>query len=162
MKLKSFKLLMSIILLISMLWSNAIAAFTDSVFEWQKVDQALPGDYVSVASNGKIFVSVGYRGSIRYSSDGVKWQESDSGTSKTLWKIIWDGSRFVAAGDKVVLQSVDGIHWTQLLDNGTDFKFVSSNGKTIVALGEMAAYATQDGINWITTVFDGKTACCTS
>lgn len=146
-----------ILLIVCMVFIYSAGVYGDGGFTWQKVSQPLTaGEYPSVASNGKIFVSVGQKGSIRSSADGNAWQEADSCTDRDLNRIIWDGSRFIAVGDKVILKSADGTNWTKLLDDAAKLEYVASDGKTIVAIGGIYMYTSQGGSDWKLTVFDGK------
>jgi hypothetical protein len=113
--------------------------------------------------NGTIWVAVG-RGnsSIIYSSDGINWSISTSGTNllNPCSAITWDGINFIAGGDSIIY-SPNGINWTA--SNATLFSSInniSSNSIIAIASGTIIndldqaqlAYSTDNGITWTETI----------
>ncbi len=105
----------------------------------------------SVASNGEIFVTVGWQGTFARSSDGDHW-ESFSPTYEWLHltKVVWGGGRFVALGGATILTSDDGNRW----DHSTTFNMGDWNGVAwgndhFVVVGDDGDIAhSRDGRRW--------------
>lgn len=68
----------------------------------------------SVAFGAGVFVAVGNTGTIQTTTNGSAWTTRTSGTTARLTSIIWDGTKFVAVGDGVVLTSTTGTTWTSV------------------------------------------------
>jgi len=63
---------------------------------------------------GQSFVSVGNRGNIITSSDGISWTKRTSGTPKELYGVTSGNGLFVTVGFfGTILTSPDGITWTE-------------------------------------------------
>lgn len=76
------------------------------------VESSLMSVYLKDASNA---VAVGLSGVIVTTSDGGDhWHLSERKTREHLNSVIWDGSRWVAVGDKgvIVMGGADGLAWT--------------------------------------------------
>ena len=93
-------------------------------------------------------------GTVTYSSDGINWTESTSGS--TLFSIgingmAWNGSLFVAVGAKVGY-SPDGITWTESVSGTTIFggavATVAWNGIRWIAGGSSLIAESYDAVTW--------------
>ena len=72
-------------------------------------------DFNSIATNGNVLVIVGSKGRVAWTNnDGVSWATSVIGSTSTVFsKVIWTGSRFIAAAANCMLYaSSDGVNWT--------------------------------------------------
>jgi len=105
--------------------------------------------FTSVAANADTFMvtgidysSSGADGFIWRSSSGLGWEnavESTTGPGATqsfrFQAIIWDGGRWIAAGDGGVSVSTDGSSWYQMDAGYVSLRGVASNGSTLIAVG---------------------------
>lgn len=65
------------------------------------------------AYNGSLYVAVTDGGRIFTSTDLATWTQRTSGTTATLYLIVWDGTRWIVSGSSgVILRSTDGVTWT--------------------------------------------------
>jgi hypothetical protein len=126
-----------------------------------------PGYVFCVAWNGILWVAGGYDtdgvGRLGYSSDGINWTNSTSGTALFTggcFAAAWSGSMWVAGGKDVsgaavMAYSSDGISWTVSSSGSSIFgeggcKTIAWNGYMWVAGGygtNQMAYS-YDGITW--------------
>jgi subtilisin family serine protease len=87
------------------------------------------------------------------SDDGLTWQAVPDGVKPDILSVAWNGSRFVAVGDRSQLYwSPDGLAWNvseQLIDRTSHENQVASNGSVFTTLpfGGSTAYSF-DGIDW--------------
>jgi len=103
-----------------------------------------------------LFVTVGDKGTILTSSDGISWTPRESGTSEHLHGITNKNGVFVTVGGKgIILTSSDGISWTSRYGtlNGNKssawlFGICHGNG-LFVAVGDKGTIFTSlDGTQW--------------
>ncbi len=114
-----------------------------------------------VAADGNTVVAVGAAGTVmRSTDDGATWSIIPPPTTKNLNAVIWNGSQFVAVGDRVsgsvwsILTSPDGLAWT--LRTGPAGTARNLNGvawnasnSLFAAVGDQAAIITSpDGSTW--------------
>ena len=109
----------------------------------------------ALASNGSVFVIVGYGGAIFVSSDhGKTWSAKTSGTDKNLWAVCYGNGRFVAVGDAgtVIYSGGDGGVWQAAASGTTERLYgVACGGQRFVAVGDNGtAIVSQDGQSWQT------------
>lgn len=100
---------------------------------------------------GKRFFAVGYQGLMMSSTDGLKWVESKSPTSETLYRIIKVKNTYYVTGTHgLILSSKDLKTWVKQKTNvKSDIKSIAWNGKTFVAVGDEALMLVSDnGIKW--------------
>lgn len=105
--------------------------------EWSWVNPYPQGnDLNAIAYGNGLFVAVGADGVIITSSNGESWEIQDSGTSQSLFDVIWCGNQFVSVGKGgTILTSPDGITWTKQ-NSGTSYSTfygVGYNGSLLVA-----------------------------
>jgi hypothetical protein len=120
------------------------------------------------ASNGTIIVGVGWGGQIMTSPNAVDWTPQSSPTHQILYGVVWDGTRFLAAGHNynqggVVISSTNGIDW-QTLDSGSvgNIFGVGWSDRAYVVVGGVAdsvatVAASYDGQHWTPQVCAGGT-----
>ncbi len=76
------------------------------------------GNFYSVASSGTAYVGVGMIGSAGitfHSPDFNNWTENTPGIINELYAVVYNGSKFVAAGEGIVLESIDnGETWSTI------------------------------------------------
>lgn len=94
----------------------------------------------SVAANSSIIVQVGDSGAIYTSTTGTdsgSWVQQVSGTSASLYSVIWTGSQFIAVGDSgTLISSSDGVTWARETSNTTNnLRALVQGPSRIVALG---------------------------
>lgn len=83
---------------------------------WSDVSPSLPSGVAleDVMWNGTYFLAVGVGGHTFRSTNGLVWEEGDTGYSSPLRSVTWDGSRFVVSSflSSQVFSSLDGLSWT--------------------------------------------------
>ena len=117
-------------------------------------------DDVTVSTNG-LFVTVGDKGIILTSSDGISWTKRTSGTTKNLYGVTYGNSTFVTVGDNgTILTSSDGTTWTNTSTNQrTTLRYFSkadTNHLYGVTYGD-DLFVTVGGNSTILTSSDGTT-----
>jgi len=115
-----------------------------------------PTQINSIATDGKIAVTVGLKGQILYSSTGKSWSKAPPATSSDIWSVDYDSTTksFYATGlNGCLLRSSNGINWTVQKTNTTNFLWgVARAGKKLVAAGASGAFlSSNDGKSWSTT-----------
>jgi len=103
-----------------------------------------------------MFVTVGHKGTILTSSDGISWTSRESGTSEHLHGITNKNGMFVTVGGKgIILTSSDGISWTSRYGTLNGYKssawlFGIGHGNGLfVAVGDKGTIFTSlDGTQW--------------
>ena len=103
-----------------------------------------------------MFVTVGHKGTILTSPDGISWISRESGTSEHLHGIINKNGVFVTVGGKgIILTSSDGISWTSRYGTLNGYKssawlFGICHGNGLfVAVGDKGTIFTSlDGTQW--------------
>ncbi len=74
-------------------------------------------NYISdIAINSRRYVVVGDDGYIASSIDGKKWTQAAIDTTCEFYKVIWNGSSFIALANYEAYYSKDGLKWTKLTD----------------------------------------------
>jgi|GEM_PF-5872700 len=147
-----------------MLFNCSIAAVADTAKEssghirWSTVRGKDTQNYNSVAYGNGRFVSVGSGGFIQVSEDGEKWRRIKGINQTSFLKVIYNGYIFVAAGDNVIIKSIDGLKWETVLDlkDEPDSSFVHSpkflglhwDGTRFYAYGQGRFYSSPDGSVW--------------
>jgi hypothetical protein len=115
---------------------------------------------LSLAHSSNLFVSVGERGVIMTSTNGVDWATQRRRVDVALRGVTWGGGQFMAVGDGgVILGSPDGTNWTHRLANapatqynpnlGNLYDVTYGNG-TFVAIGynPPTAFTSSNGFSW--------------
>jgi hypothetical protein len=116
---------------------------------------------------GEQFVAVGDNGAIATSSDGLSWQRRESGTTRHLSAVAWNGHRLVAVGQDIcpqggpsgfcwpgvgerIVVSDDGETWIPAqIPEGIEVFDVTWAGDRWVAVGSPHVMLTSaDGLSW--------------
>jgi hypothetical protein len=116
-----------------------------------------------VSSNGPLFVAYAMGGTTRqlgYSTDGINWTASTTSGDIDLASIAWNGSYWLAVGGNYVtspnvLQSYDGINWSETVNVGGDGTYLSAlcwNGSFWVMSGIFLTYTSTDAITWTSSM----------
>jgi hypothetical protein len=87
---------------------------------------------------------------IKTSPDGYNWTSRNSGTSKELRAILWDGTRLLVAGQSgTLLTSSDGVTWNSINTGSSHFfNALAYSGSTYLAVGGYGMIISGDGLNW--------------
>lgn len=119
---------------------------------WQWANPKPHGNSVEdIVYGSNLYVSISGGGGIYTSSDTINWTKRYSGTAKSLWGAVWNGSQFVVVGETgTILTSPDGIVWTvRSSGTSTNLSDVSWNGERFVAVGNYGTILTSpDGTSW--------------
>jgi hypothetical protein len=140
---------------------------------WAKVNVTPPAELLGVGSGGGHYVAVGRLGTVMISPDLAVWTVRSSGVSHSLRSVTMSASRIVAVGDNaageaVVISSVDGGTWsvqynssncqgsacaspTQLsrvIWTGTQFVAVGMERPVGSAMVYVLVLTSPDGITW--------------
>ena len=90
--------------------------------------------------------------SVSFGAQSSNWTNRLSGLPYKLNDVIWDGSAFIAVGDKgAILTSADGIDW-MARDSTTDTSLgaVTAYGRDVFAVGyEIVLHSTDHGETWV-------------
>ena len=95
-----------------------------------------------------------------YSTDGINWTASTTSGDIDLASIAWNGSYWLAVGGNTttspnVLQSYDGINWSETVNVGGDGTYLSAlcwNGSFWVMSGNSYTYTSTDAITWTSSI----------
>lgn len=120
---------------------------------FEAVDSGVFTDLHDVIIDSEGAMVVGDGGAIRASSDGVVWTESRSGTTAALRAVAHGNGHWIAAGDGVLLRSIDRLAWTPVaLPAGTVLHDVAWAQSRYVAVGGRATakvvLTSTDGLIW--------------
>jgi hypothetical protein len=96
-------------------------------------------------------VTVGNDGFINVTSDGKKWDAITGVTDKSLYTVIYENNKFVAAGaDGEIIVSDDGYNWHKAKNN---FKYtikcmIYKKGVYIAGGYNASIFISKDGESW--------------
>ena len=118
------------------------------------------GSYTSAIWDNDKFVIVGTGGAIHTSTDGTTWTAQTSGTSNSLFDIVWNkwaiGERgvpeyIVVGATGTLLWSNNGTNWISITTGVTqDLRGVAYNGSTYVVVGTAGTVLTsQNATSWV-------------
>lgn len=117
------------------------------------------GSYNALASSGTGYVGVGYVGTsgvIYTSPDFNTWTEKTPAAQKELYGVAFNGTKYLAAGNKTVVESTDnGATWSQIATPADVFNSLDWGSSKFVAAGYNNAYAgkiaySATGVTWTT------------
>jgi hypothetical protein len=97
-----------------------------------------------------MYAAVGWNGAIYTSATGNDWADrSPSIYSPSYAEVIWEGTQFIAVGERGdVVTSSDGVTWTTQT-SGSDIQSVIWDGSQFVAVGDQGKLITSiDGDTW--------------
>jgi hypothetical protein len=100
-----------------------------------------PQGISAVATDGVKYVALGNDRNIikAYTSiDGLSWQVSatDIRRSININDMLWDGERFIAVGDNLVITSSNGKNWRVLSEPTAPIQSIAWNGERYMAVGD--------------------------
>lgn len=116
------------------------------------------------AWNGSVWVAVGKNAigdtidnkTIAYSANGVNWKFAEGGFDAVGYGVAWNGSLWIAvgtdrltvndSGNRTILKSTDGIHWTP-----THLPYYFKTGAVNIGYGKSVAW---NGIVWVVGGYD--------
>jgi len=119
------------------------------------------GSFNAIAFNNSTYVGVGsvsLNGDVFTSStfNSNTWTNRSLLSQKPLYGVVYDGSRFVAAGDRTVISSTDGNTWSSIATPAEVFACLAYGGTTYVVGGYATDYSSYflkysaDGTTWTT------------
>lgn len=143
------------------------AALQAQTYWITRAPTTIENELFSVASNGKTYVAVGWRGQIASSFDGIKWSTQQSGVTTALRSIACHANLFVAVGDSgTLLTSSDGINWTrEAINSKKNLTVVTWGAGHFIAVGyriipnsyadsildSVSLFSSPDGVTWTET-----------
>ena len=131
----------------------AETAVASEDIEWSWANPyPIGNNLTSITYAGGMFVATGEDGAIITSTDGETWDIQSSGTSDSLGGAAWLGGKFWCVGNSVMLNSTDGINWTNP-NTGAAFtgKSIGYNGSRYVITSSIGVrYSDDDGATWTT------------
>ncbi|MEO5563503.1 MAG: T9SS type A sorting domain-containing protein [Chitinophagaceae bacterium] len=117
------------------------------------------GSYNGLATNGTNYVGVGsisLSGVTFSSADYTTWTDRSPVAQAPLNAVVYTGTKYVAAGDRTVVESTDGITWNSIATPPDFFTAITFGSNRIVAAGYNAltyvpriSYSS-NGISWTT------------
>lgn len=120
------------------------------------------GSFNGLAFNGTTYVGVGApsggSGNIFSSTtfNSNTWTNRSTATLKPLFGVVYDGSKFVAVGDRTVVSSTDGATWSTIATPSEIFNTMAYGNTKYVICGNTTEYTSNfikystDGTTWIT------------
>jgi hypothetical protein len=148
-------------------WEQAQVFASDDLGSWHLVgvDSSSWG-LVSVATNGTRIVAARccewpflesyILSGFATSEDGETWAEvAIPETLPAATKIVWTGSRFVATGGGVVMESTDGLAWSVISRSSLSLNGLAWTGSQLVGSGMWGSFpfvaSSRDGGQWSVT-----------
>lgn len=122
--------------------AGTLLVSTNAGVDWVDRSSAVTGgmDLFSAAYGKGRFVVVGQDGTAFTSTDGLSWQQLDTGELTTLRRVIYASGRFVAIGSTgMVLSSSDGLVWTKHGGKAWMLAGLAFGNDTFVAVGGYGA-----------------------
>jgi hypothetical protein len=148
-------------------WEQTHVYASDDLASWHLAGvDPLSSGMVSVATNGSRIVAARCCDPDHYpsmdlkgfatSEDGETWADvSIPETLPATTKIVWTGSRFVATGGGVVMESVDGLAWSVIARSSRSLTGLAWTGSQLVGSGMWGSFpfvaSSRDGREWSVT-----------
>ncbi|MEK5400247.1 hypothetical protein [Paenibacillus sp. FSL K6-2859] len=83
---------------------HPVIATSSNGITWNVKNASSSGSFYSPVSwNGQIYVTAGRDGNLQYSSDGITFKTSPKATKHLISAILWDGRKFIAAGENATI-----------------------------------------------------------
>ncbi len=128
--------MLALSVLLSCSWVGVTATYAasdSSVVSWYSTSSQLASRNLNdiVMNDNQIYVAVGDEGTILSSSDAKAWIPANFASAENLTAAATDGKTFVAAGERTIVSSKDGVNWTKgkLSRNYTFEELLSPNSK---------------------------------
>jgi hypothetical protein len=133
--------------LVGLFEGNILSSTSDGV-TWNSGPVRGLGGASRLLSNGTSLIAVG-TGSYA-SPDGLVWTAGGPGPgSNAPLVLVWNGTRFIAAGGKKIQSSDDGLQWTAVPIIAQDLRCVATSGSVTVAVGYQGnILRSDDGLAW--------------
>ena len=136
--------------------TNRVMRSSDAI-TWTAASAAAANQWQSVAFGNGVFVAVSQDGTnrvMRSTTAGASWT-SVNVPAYSWGTVLWTGSKFVAFASNRMMESTDGVTWTDnaLLISGSTIINAAENlitmfkGKFLSALNN-SLFISSDGINW--------------
>ena len=140
---------------------NALYSSSDAI-KWKRINwtNTYPPFWLySIEKSPKGFlisgVSWDYKPMVLVSIDGIKWTQKNLPTNRTLFKIIWDGKKYIGVGEGgYIAKSGDGSKWENIIGgyNVSSITGLAYSGKQLVAVGNAieggSVLTSTDSITW--------------
>lgn len=151
--------------------SNSIVV-NDPARTWTKRVNASANTLYAVAGSSSNVVTVGDNGKILSSPDGTNWTARtvpDFANNIYFYSLIWDGARYLAAGEDydfgigdwvgIIYASTNGNNWTRVYKStsgATTLAGLATSGSTRVAVGDFGTVLVSlNGTNWTPVTIPG-------
>lgn len=145
---------------------------SDPARTWTQRTSPVANNLYAIAGSSSNVVAVGDGGKILSSPDGATWTARsvpEYAGNIYFYTIIWDGSRYIAAGMdydfalpgwiNVIYSSTNGINWSRVYRSAGAvgaINAVASNGSTRVAVGDNGTVLVSlNGTNWSSVTIPG-------
>lgn len=107
--------------------------------------------FCNVICSGKDFFLLGEN--ILKSNNGKTWFELYSKSKYILSDMVWDGNKYIAVGNGIIVVSTDGLSWKIVEDKKSyDFRKIHFNGKQYLLINwlddETSILTSLDGVKW--------------
>lgn len=129
--------------------NKALLLVSDDGRNWTDRAPVLSANLIAAASgNGRSVVVAG--ANVVLSTNGYDWSVSPSTSASNLLDVVFDGTRFVAAGRNGTIQtSPDGTTWTTSITPTNSFlRGLAHDGSTIVAVGRSVILVSTNARDW--------------
>ena len=134
--------------LVGLFDSNILSSTPDAV-TWNSGPVRGLGGASRLLWNGSSLIAVG---TATYASpDGLVWTTGGPGPASayTPLVVVWNGTRFIAAGGTKIQSSDDGLQWTAAPITTQDVRCVATSGSVTVAVGYQGnILRSNDGLAW--------------
>jgi hypothetical protein len=146
--------------------ASKMITVTDTIDTWTTRTTGKTVDWNGIANNGSRVVLVGdnsqgnpFNGAWAWSTDGTTWTSGDFGSNEHLYDVCYDGTQFIAVGEKyrfgsdqwegLILTSTDGAAWTQRYWTGLPLRSVAcGTGMAVVGGDSGTLLRSTNGTSW--------------
>ena len=136
---------------------EGVIAYSQDAKNWNHVTvESITGDTATTFKEiippveGKDIIALGYK-HVLTSPDGITWTDHPLPQQTSIWTVIWDGNKFIGAGD-VIFTSTDGINWTEIdlpQDSISFIRDMAWSGSLFVGVADYCyIFTSLDGNNW--------------
>lgn len=136
-------------LLMLLLICSIFTAQSFSQSFWKNITET--DNRTAVCFGNGLFISVGEKGKISTSADGITWNAANSGVAGNLTRVVYANGLFIAVGeDGALLTSANGQDWN--IRNSTttqDLYGVTYGNGTFVIVGDHMVLTSVTGSTWV-------------